>query len=108
MGRKAIRASRCRRGQIRDARAIRKPGARTKYAAKYGIELGHPLARIALDSWVRGHRHAGLWLVDEPLSGAAGPLLLPLDPRRYRIRRVAADGAPACLARRQSDAGLAR
>src|SRR3954469_15430739 len=70
-------------------------------ATQHVIELGPAIALVSLGPRSRHHRHARLRLVDEPLSGPAGPVLLPLDPRRHRLSRVAVDGIAADLARHQ-------
>src|ERR1700722_6645788 len=74
---------------------------------EYDFELGQRRAGVSLDSRSHHHRDAGVRLVDEPHSGAAGSLLLPFDPRRYRLSPARSDRASPDPAPDQSPAGSA-
>src|SRR5579859_3208771 len=74
---------------------------------EYGKELGQPGACISLGTRLHHSRNAGLWLVDESHSRAAGPFLLSQHPRRYRLHRAPAHHPSPDLADHESDAGIA-
>src|SRR5258707_2967832 len=79
----------------------------TPHDPQYTFELGQCFALVSLGARRGHHRHAGLWLVDEPHPATAGPLFPSLDPCRYRLPDPAVDVAPPDLARHPSDAGIA-